>query len=176
MSPTLTGCHSSPGNSLAFKAKAPSWRNCADLRGVETDIMAMVLGKKRTAMGDMNVTPLIDVLLVLLIIFMVITPSRTVGLEAAVPQPSSDKRSSSPESDAAIVIQIDRNLAVTINSESTDMEQLGRRLAEIFKFRANRLVFVKADRDVEFQHVAKAIDKARGAGINKIALLGDRLR
>lgn len=133
----------------------------------------MTLGNTKGAKADMNVTPLIDVLLVLLIIFMVITPLRPVGLNALVPQPSPE----TPEiagPDRTVVVQIDRNLAITINSEPTDIERLGSRLAEIFKSRAEKAVFVKADSGIEFQHVAKAIDIARGAGIDRIGLLGDR--
>jgi biopolymer transport protein TolR len=134
--------------------------------------MAMRVGTTRSAIVDVNVTPLIDVLLVLLIIFMVITPNRTVGLEAAIPQPSPEK--SSVESDAAVVVQVDRTLSVRINSELVDMHRLGNRLVEIFKLRAERVVYVKADRDVEFWHVARMVDIARGAGISRIGLLGDR--
>lgn len=136
--------------------------------------MAMALGKQRNTIGDINMTPLIDVLLVLLIIFMVIAPTRTVGLEAAVPQPAHDR----PESlgpDRSVVVQIDKNLALTINSEPVDLERLGNRLVEIFKARAERVVFVKADRDVEFQHVARTIDIAKDAGIQTVGLLGDKL-
>jgi biopolymer transport protein TolR len=134
--------------------------------------MAMVL-KQKGAIQDMNVTPLIDVLLVLLIIFMVITPNQPVGLQATIPQQSSDQANAGAP-DRTIVVQIDKDLAVTINSEPTDMARLGDRLAMIFKSRAERVVFVRADPDVEFRHVARAIDIAKGASVDRIGLLGNR--
>lgn len=130
----------------------------------------MVLKQREGACGGINVTPLIDVLLVLLIIFMVITPGQPVGLAATVPQPPSD-RPNSGGPDSTVVVQIDRNRQVTINSEVTDLDKLGDRLREIFKARATRVVFVKADRDLEFREVAKTIDIARGAGIDAVGLL-----
>ena len=133
--------------------------------------MAMTLTQNRHLITAMNVTPLIDVLLVLLIIFMVITPTQPVGLGAVIPEPSPDQpRITGP--DRTIVLQIDRALGITINSESTDLEHLGQRLADIFKARAERVVFVKADPDLEFGHVARAIDILKGAGIDTVGLLG----
>jgi biopolymer transport protein ExbD len=132
--------------------------------------MAMALRQRKGPIEGMNVTPLIDVLLVLLIIFMVITPIQPAGLGVAVPQPSSD-RPDPGVPDRTVVIQIDNQMKVTINSEPTDFEKLGGRLAEIFKSRGERTVFVKAGRDLEFRHVARAIDIAKGAGIASIGLL-----
>ena len=130
--------------------------------------MAATLTQKGSAIGIINVTPLIDVLLVLLIIFMVITPTQSVGLGAAIPQPASDSRNA----ERTVVVQIDKQLGVSINSEPVTMERLGDRLGEIFRSRAERVVFVKADREVEFLHVARAIDIAKGAGITTVGLLG----
>src|SRR4029078_11962267 len=120
--------------------------------------------------ADINITPMIDVLLVLIIIFMVITPLTPKGLDALVPQPPRPAQPQSPADQRTVVIVINRDRSMMINQESTDEQHLGSRLEEIFKTRAERVVFVKGDPDLEYQYVAKAIDIAHGAGIDKVGL------
>ena len=133
--------------------------------------MSMAVGSSGEQKSDINVTPLIDVLLVLLIIFMVITPLTPHGLNALAPQPPKDKTPPPPDQDRTVVIIIDKDKSMKLNAEPTDMAKLGPRLEEIFKTRADRVVFVKGDPDLEFQTVAQAIDIAKGAGIDKIGLM-----
>jgi biopolymer transport protein ExbD len=133
--------------------------------------MSMAVGGGGGAKADINVTPLIDVLLVLLIIFMVITPLTPKGLDALVPQPSPPNQPQQQSVDRTVVIIINKDRSMMINQEPTDETRLGDRLIEIFKSRAEKVVFVKGDPDLEFREVAKAIDIAKGAGIDKIGLM-----
>jgi biopolymer transport protein TolR len=133
--------------------------------------MGMAVGGGKGAKADINMTPMIDVLLVLIIIFMVITPLTPKGLEALVPLPPKADQPQSQADQRTVVIVINRDKSMTINQEPTDEQRLGPRLEEIFKTRAERVVFVRGDNDLEYQYVAKAIDIAHGAGIDKVGLM-----
>jgi biopolymer transport protein TolR len=134
--------------------------------------MGMAVGGKKGVMADMNVVPLIDILLVLIIIFMVITPTTPKGLETLVPQPTPPNQKEDPALLAkTIVVQVTSSGKLLINQDETTWEQLGPRLEDIFKQRAEKVAFVKGDDSVDFMEVARAIDVMRGSGIEKVGLI-----
>jgi biopolymer transport protein TolR len=125
--------------------------------------------------AEINITPMIDILLVLIIVFMVVVSmSHQKGLDAQVPQPA--KKDLPPQPFRTIVIQIawtgdNQTPSLKINDEDVKWESLHDRLSDIFSRRVERVAFVKGDDDVNFEYVADAISIARGSGVERVGLL-----
>jgi biopolymer transport protein TolR len=131
--------------------------------------MTSLNANTRPLSADPNVTPLIDVLLVLLVIFMIVTPTRSRGLHASVPQPATQAAVSPADND--VVITVLRDKTVLLNHEVVTLRDLDTRLKQVFAAAPNHVLFVRGDRDLDFQQVAEVIDVAKGAGLNRIGLM-----
>lgn len=136
--------------------------------------MSMAVGTS-SLKCDMNVTPFIDVLLVLLIIFMVIAPVTPKGLSALVPQPAKPNEQPSQSDLRTVVISVNKDKSLMINQDPVTETDLQTRLEDIFKSRAERVVFVKGDPDLEYRSVANVIDTAHAAGIDKVGLMTQKV-
>src|SRR5437660_6990533 len=137
--------------------------------------MSMAVGPSGGQSANINVTPLIDVLLVLLIIFMVITPLTPKGLDALVPQPPKPNQPPPPPNDRTIVVQVIHQAnggrpTLKINQDDVTWDNVGDRLTEIFKTRAEKIMFGKGDDDITFDNVDQVIDIAHSCGVDHIGL------
>jgi biopolymer transport protein TolR len=131
------------------------------------------------AVSEINVTPLIDVLLVLLIIFMVIVPVTPRGLNTLIPQPPKDKNPP-PDNDRTIVVQVLSNGAnaepsYKINETTFAKMEIEPQLAQIFSARSEKVMFVKGDADLDFSKVAEIIDMGHQADVDNIGLITPRV-
>ena len=139
--------------------------------------MSAKYGRKLDSKSDINITPLIDVLLVLLVIFMVITPLIPSGLDTAVPQPPPPGTPPPPpdEENRTVVVSIDDRNQIMINQDQADLRTLGMELQEIFKTRNDRTIFVNADPELLFNDVIQVIDIAKGSGVDKVGLMTEQI-
>ena len=129
----------------------------------------------RRPKSDINITPFIDILLVLLVIFMTITPKVQVGLQTHVPQPP-PPGPQPPQTDTAIVISMDGSGAIRINQKAVDLGSLSRDLLDIFKTRNDKTAFVQADSKLLFSQIAQLVDAAKAGGVERVGLMTEAIR
>jgi biopolymer transport protein TolR len=141
--------------------------------------MSMTTGGGGGYSSDINMTPMIDILLVLLIIFMVIVPVTPKGLDALVPQPPKNAAQQKNPSDRTIVVQVLRATAgapqYKINETDVTKAELLPKLTEIYANRAERIMFVKGDDNLDFRYVAEVIDIGRSANVDHIGLMTPKI-
>ena len=142
--------------------------------------MAMSMGGGGSSMSEINVTPMIDILLVLLIIFMVIVPVVPKGLDALVPQPPKNPQTQQQPNDRTIVVQVlyrpGQAPAYKINETDVNHGDLLAKLTDIYANRAERVMFVKGDDDVNFAYIADVIDIGRAANVDHIGLMTPKIQ
>jgi biopolymer transport protein TolR len=138
--------------------------------------MGMAVGTGSGPKSDINITPYIDILLVLLIIFMVITPTKQLDLEVKVPQEAPKLDKPMPPPPGLIVVSMSDTAQLAINQEPISISDLGVKLTEIYSARANKNMFISASAKLPYGDVVKIIDIAKGAGVQDVGLLTEEFR
>lgn len=128
--------------------------------------MGAEVGGSTTTKSEPNVVPLCDILLVLLIIFMVITPVAQKGIDIQLPE-----QSGGTERAGGIVLTLERDLSVKINQEPIGRDMLENRLKDLYIRRTDKTIFIRADRSVAYKDVLRIIDIAKGSGIEVLGVV-----
>ena len=130
--------------------------------------MMMDSGENRRFMSEINVTPFVDVMLVLLIIFMVTAPLMIQGVDVNLPQTTAKEIKTQED---PLILTVNKNLEISIEKHNIKLEELEDKLITIFKYRRNKELLLRADRDVPYGFVIKVISLVKRAGINKLGMV-----
>ena len=125
-------------------------------------------GGDRSTMSQINVTPLVDVMLVLLIIFMVTAPMMQQGVQVNLPK--TESKALTPQ-ETTVVVSIEKTGRISINSSPVESGELRAKLTDMFAAKSKKEVFLKADRDVPYGEVVKVMAEIRGAGIERLGMV-----
>jgi len=136
--------------------------------------MAVQLGGGGGVKSDINVTPLVDVMLVLLIIMMIVAPLLQQGVSVKLPQAANTTEK--PDTQDQTVLAIDANKRLYLNTVPVQSGDLRRRVEEVLEGKKDRIVIIKADQDVEYSAVMDAMDELRASGIEDMGLITDPRR
>ena len=131
--------------------------------------------KKMTVVADINVTPMVDVMLVLLIIFMVITPMLQKGVSVDLAKTHNPRPMQDADKEDAVVVAIQRDGSVYLGSDKTPPSELAPKVKDMLTNRMDKTVYIKSDSRAKYKDVVDVVDNVRSAGVDTVGLLTDKI-